>query len=269
MNLRAFLVPWSLTLAVSLIPGWCLAAKRAITDPTSEFEGPPQEPAAIELFDAIEAGQIEVKFIPKDDKQARVRIKNKSGNPLTVQLPEAFAARPVLAQAGQFAIGALPGDANGGQNGASQNLGSTFNGQNNGPGGRPNFFNVPADKTVDLRVTCVCLDYGKPTPRAAIPYELVRLDTVCKDASLATVLAKLDRGNQREVQAAAWHIANGMAWQELAAVRIEHLVEPNEPFFSLRQLHRAQQLVRDATDAVPRPQEPQPEAALLSLIDSR
>lgn len=248
MLLRASLVVGSLILTLILTPGWCRAAKPSAKVPAAEFAVEPEDSPAVELFPAIEAGQLEVKFIPKDDKQARVRIKNKSARPLTVRLPEAFAARPVLAQAG-LPLGILPGANN--QNGGAQNLGSTFNGQNNGAAGQNRFFNIPADKTADLRVPCVCLDYGKPTPRAAIPYEIVRLDVVCEEPSLANLLARLDRGNQREVQAAAWHLANGMTWQELAAVRIEHLVQPNEPFFTFRQLQLAKDFVGDAADMQP------------------
>ena len=174
MNRRKLLVACSLTLTLSLLPGGCLAAKRTAKAVASEFEAEPQEQEAIDLFDAIEAGQLEVRFIPKNDKEARVRIKNKSKKPLTVRLPDAFGARPVLAQVAGFNFGQVPGGANGGANGGSQNLGGAF-GQNGNPGGRANFFNVPAEKIADLRVPCVCLEYGKPTPRAAIPYELVSL----------------------------------------------------------------------------------------------
>ena len=252
MNRRKLLVACSLTLALCFLPRWCLAAKRTVKATASEFEAERQEQEAVDLFDAIDAGQVEVKFIPKNAKEARVRIKNKSGKPLTVRLPDAFAARPVLAQVAGFNFGQVPGGANGG----AQNLGGNF-GQNGNPGGRVNFFNVPAEKIADLRVPCVCLEYGKPTPRAAIPYELVRLATVCQEASLPRLLAQLDRGNQSDVQAAAWHIANGMTWEQLAAVRIEHLVESNEPFFTFRELQRAKELVRDVADGEPQPEESQ------------
>src|SRR5690348_15391418 len=49
----------------------------------------------VELFEAIEAGQIAVKLIPKDSTQGRVIIQNKTKKPLNVKLPEAFAATPV------------------------------------------------------------------------------------------------------------------------------------------------------------------------------
>jgi len=238
-----FVVRCWLALAVVLVPAWCLAAKR--TAKTTPSDQPQQE--TVDLFEAIDAGQIEVKFIAKNEKQARVRIKNKSDKPLSVRLPEAFAARPVLAQIGPFGGGLNVG----GPGGGSQNLGSTFNGgQNNGNNqnaGGANFFNVPAEKTGELRVPCVCLDYGKPTPRAAIPYELVPLETVCDKPSLAALLPKLDNSNQQEIQAAAWHIANDVTWQELAAARVEHLVVANEPLFTAKELKSAKELLDEAT----------------------
>lgn len=244
MTLRTlFIVRSWLVLAVALVPAWCFAAKTTKTT-TSSYQ-PQQETA--DLFEAIDAGQIEVKFIAKNEKQARVRIKNKSGKPLSVRLPEAFAARPVLAQILPFGRGLNAG----GPGGGSQNLGSTFNGgQNNGNNQNAagaNFFNVPAEKTAELRVPCVCLDYGKPTPRAAIPYELVPLETVCDKPSLAALLASLDNSNQQEIQAAAWHIANDMTWQELAAARIEHLLAPSELLFTAKELKCAKELLDDAT----------------------
>jgi len=45
------------------------------------------------MFDAMKSGDLEVKFIPKDDREARVMFKNKTKRPLSVRLPEAFAAR--------------------------------------------------------------------------------------------------------------------------------------------------------------------------------
>lgn len=195
----------------------------------------PSEIETVELFGAMAAGQIDVKFIAKSEKQGRVRIRNKTDRPLNVSLPDVFAARPVLAQFGPQAQGAQ----NAGQNGAPQNLGSTFN----GPNGNLRMFNVPAEKTGDLRVNCVCLDYGKPTPRSAMAYEVVPLVKISDDRSLAVLLAKLEVGNQSEVQAAAWHLANKMTWEEIARIRLEHLIELSEPYFTFGELKRAKDLV--------------------------
>ncbi len=45
----------------------------------------------------MEKGDISVKVIPKDSTQCRVLIENKTDQPLSVKLPDAFAAVPVLA----------------------------------------------------------------------------------------------------------------------------------------------------------------------------
>ena len=78
-----------LVVCVSMLPV-LLAAK-----PSSRlFKG--AEP--VELFSAIKAGQLDVKLIPKDAKQATVIVKNLTEKPLRIQMPAAFAGMPVLAQ---------------------------------------------------------------------------------------------------------------------------------------------------------------------------
>ena len=47
-------------------------------------------------------------------------------------------------------------------------------------------------------------------------------------------------------QAAAWHICNGMSWEELAAKKINRLGRPDEPFFTLAQLKAASQVTAAA-----------------------
>ncbi len=53
----------------------------------------------VEMFEAIQNGDIAVQLIPKDSTQCRVLIENKTDQPLNVKLPEAFAGVPALAQA--------------------------------------------------------------------------------------------------------------------------------------------------------------------------
>ncbi len=54
----------------------------------------------VEMFAAIEQGQIEVRLTAKDSTQCTVAVRNKTDKPLTVKPPEAFAGVPVLAQFG-------------------------------------------------------------------------------------------------------------------------------------------------------------------------
>jgi hypothetical protein len=67
--------------------------------------------------------------------------------------------------------------------------------------------------------------------------------------------------DQRAAQAAAWHLANDMTWDQLAAKQIEHLNGQNEPYFSSEQLRGAASLV-DA--AVQRAAERQTQTATAS-----
>lgn len=78
-------------------------------------------PAAkqVEFFEAIKAGEIEVKLIPKDAKEANVLIENKAKQPLQIKLPDAFAGVPVLAQFGGAGFGGNMGGGNMGGGGTS------------------------------------------------------------------------------------------------------------------------------------------------------
>ena len=72
---------------------------------------------SVEMFAAMKSGDIDVKFIPKDDREARVMFTNKTKRPLSVRLPEAFAAVPVLAQrGGAGGMGGMNGGMMGGMN---------------------------------------------------------------------------------------------------------------------------------------------------------
>src|SRR5262249_31138556 len=52
----------------------------------------------IELFAGMKAGDVEAKLIPTDSTEGMLTIKNQTAQPLTIKLPEVFAAVPVLAQ---------------------------------------------------------------------------------------------------------------------------------------------------------------------------
>src|SRR5262245_30169723 len=53
-----------------------------------------------DLFAAAKSGVLSVKFIPRDDTQARLMLTNNTKQPLTVRMPDALAASPVLANIG-------------------------------------------------------------------------------------------------------------------------------------------------------------------------
>jgi len=110
-------------------------------------------------------------------------------------------------------------------------------------------FLVLPGKTRTIRFPTVCLEHGKPEPSPRIPYRLQPLDSVSQDPRLEFVLGALANGrvSQRVAQAAAWHVANGLSWERLAAETIRHAGGvPDEPFFQQAELAGAMQLVAAA-----------------------
>ncbi|HEY2147869.1 MAG TPA: hypothetical protein VGH32_08020, partial [Pirellulales bacterium] len=57
------------------------------------------EKRSVDLFDCLKSGDLDVKFVAKNSHDGRLLIKNNTDQPLSVKLPDAFAAVPVLAQA--------------------------------------------------------------------------------------------------------------------------------------------------------------------------
>ena len=197
----------------------------------------------VELFEGMAAGTIEVSFIPADSRSANVIIKNNTDKPLTIKLPEAFAA--VHAQFG----GGMGGMGMGGMGGGMGGMGGGMGGMGGGMGGGQGmgggmggmggggmggmggfggggfggmgggFFNVAAEKAGKMKVTTVCLEHGKTEPSPRMKYTIQPITALTKDPRVIEVCKMVGRGEvpQNVGQAAAWHLANGMSWQELAA----------------------------------------------------
>lgn len=246
---------------------WLLAAL-AIACPcvTMAVERAPSAPseAAVDLFDALRQGQLEVQVIPREARGCRLMMTNKTDKPLTVRLPEAFAITPVLAQFNNNNNNRnmMPWNNNqaNSQNNGPQPLGVTTNGQRNnirpGPmnvgqqrnGGPGPFFNIPPEKTIKAKLPALCLEHGKSTPRAAIPYEIKPLADVTTTPGVADVLAALGDGTAlpEVAQLAAWHLNNGIGWQQLAA---EKEVFTQQPRYNASQLKAAKKLAEQAVAA--------------------
>ena len=219
--------------------------------------------AAIGLFEAQGAGQIDVKLIPKDSTAGTVVVTNKTQQPLSIKLPEAFAGVPVLGQRRGGAGGANGGNLNSAAGGGNQSLGGGFGGGGGlnggggigGGGGGGGFFNVPAERAIKLKVVIVCLEHGKRDPSPQVAYDMVPIESYTKDEKLIELMKVFGRGevDQRAAQAAAWHLANGLSWQELAEkIGAKHISGATEPYFSTAELQRARQLAKEAADrAIP------------------
>jgi hypothetical protein len=206
----------------------------------------------VDLFKARDAGQIEVKLIPHDSKSGTVIITNNTNRPLTIKLPKAFAGVPVLAQRrGGVGGGGIGGNNLGGGGGGNQGLGGGFTGGGGGfggggvgggGGGGGGFFNIGPERVGKLKIVAVCLEHGKQDPNPRVPYALVPIESVTSDPKVIEVVTMLGSGgiDQPAAQAAAWHLANGLSWQELAAkIGIKHLNGTTELFFSASDLQRA------------------------------
>ena len=110
-------------------------------------------------------------------------------------------------------------------------------------------FVVQPGKQRVFRFATVCLEHGKPEPSPRVPYKLVKLETFSQDPRLPVVMAALSSGrvSQKAAQAAAWHIANGLSWERLAAEMIDHAGgDPDEPFFAPADLATGRALAAEA-----------------------
>ena len=224
---------WSFALivAVGVLPALLLGVERAeSSDAVSE---------TVEMFSAMEAGQIDVKLIPKDSTQCRVLIENKTDKPLTVQLPDAFAGVPVLAQfggdMGGMGGGGMGGGGRGGRGGGGGGMGGggmqsmgggmggmgggMMGGMGGGGMGGMGMMNIPPEQVVKLQVVTVCLEHGKKDPRPGVPYVIKPIEQFTDRPQVQELCRMLGYGDvsQRAAQVAAWHLNNDMSWQELKA----------------------------------------------------
>ena len=236
-------------LACSLLLGLMAQTPNAVF--AAENERPTgDQPKSVEMFQAIDDGHIEVKLIPKDSTECNVMIKNLTEQPLNVQLPAAFAGIPALAQFGGGGMGGMGGGL-GGNNTGNQGFGGGMGGMGGGMGGMGGgggFFNVPPEKVGKLTTAAVCLEHGKKDPRPAIPYEIRRIEDCTDKAGVPELLAMLGTGrlSQRAAQAAAWHLQDGMSWQQLAAKRIRFAGGGSRPYFHPAEIQAAMKIAATA-----------------------
>ncbi len=231
--------------------------------------------AAPDVLEAEAEKLVEVKYIPNDSRSAQIVVKNISPRPVTLRLPQAFVGVPVLAQMGMMGGmgGGMGGRGGGGMGGfgaggiggggmQSTGGGGGFGGQgmngmgmggmNGGMGGMGGAFSIPPERTRVARIQTVCLEYAKDEPNPRMTYRMQRVDSFTSDPRVAIILASLGLGElpQKVAQAATWHIANGLSWQQLAAETIDHLVGADERFFSPAELAAASRVVARVEELV-------------------
>ncbi len=221
------------------------ASPAAAFNPVQDSQGNVQ---GTDVFAAVEAGDLEVGVVPQSERRVTIQLKNKTERPLTIQLPPALGAVPILAQQpGLFGF-PNPGGQNQNQQQAPQQLGLGINGGNRGGnnnGGGNLFggmFNIPAGRAIKIKADAVCLEYGKPSPDARMKYQLKPLAEVCDKPELAAVLTSLgkDQMDQRTAQAAAWHLTDDLSFSKLAGLLRREVGGTKEYQFTPDQVASAQ-----------------------------
>ncbi len=222
----------------------------------------------VELFRAIADKQLDVEYVAKDATQANLIFRNQSSEPLNIKLPETFGAVPVLEQrmggmggmggGGMGGMGGMGGGGMGGMGGGGQGMGGGMMGGGGGMdmggmggmGGGMGMFRVEADKPRKMTVATVCLEHGKLDPNPRMKYKVVPLAAVNADPKIAELCKLLSQGkvSQNAAQAAAWHMANGLSWQELAnKPKVISKYTGVELFFSPFEVQSAMRLVNKVT----------------------
>ena len=209
-----------------------------------------QDRTALDLFDGMKSGEIAVKFIAHNSQEGQLVVTNKTDQPLTVKLPDAFAAVPVLAQAaaGAPANNSTRKSSNSNNN---QNQGVGGGGIGGGGGYGGGAFDIAPEKTAKVKLDTVCLEHGKKEPNPRVPYEIRPIDTFTSDANVQELCKLLGTGqlSQRAAQAAAWHLANHMTWEQLTDKKIHHLIGGDEIYFSKEEILAAMQITDRAMKA--------------------
>ena len=189
-------------------------------------------------------------FIARDSREATLILTNNTDKPLSVRLPAAFAAIPVLAQ-GALLAPAAPGRTTGpGSKQPNQPLGS--NTQNKRPGQRQGLFDIPPERIVKLKVPAVCLEFGYAEPNMHVRYVIEPIEQYTSDPELQEVCKLLgtDKIDQQVAQAAAWHLANHLSWEKLAEMKhFPHNSGFTRPVFTQDQIRAAMQLTDKAIKA--------------------
>lgn len=231
----------------------------------------------VEMFSAMESGDVEVVIRTKDAANANFIVTNKSDKPVAIQMPPAFSSVPVLRQGGAGAPGggAGGGFGGGGQGGGgfggggfgggggNQGIGGGFGGGGGGGGfggggqggggfggggfgGGGGVFNIPPGRVGKLSVKTFCLEEGKPDPRSRMNYRVQPLADLNSDAKIFEMCRMLanDEVTQPVAQAAAWNVANGLTWQQLVFKnRIERMDGSFERYFHPMHVRYAQEVV--------------------------
>jgi hypothetical protein len=226
------------------------------------------------MFSAMSSGDIEVLIRTKNAADANLLVTNKSDRPLAIEMPATFSAVPVLRQfgggmggmgGGMGGMGGGMGGMGGGMMGGMQGIGGGMGGGMGGGGfggggmgggmggmgGGGGVFNIPPGRSGRLQIKTVCLEEGKPDPRARVDYVVQPLEDLNSDGKIAEMVRMLasDEISQPVAQAAAWHVTDNLSWEELLVKnRIERMDQSFERYFHPEHVRIAQMVVNVAAE---------------------
>lgn len=242
-----------------------LMAQTPESKPEKSQDGKKQlekQPAIIEIefFEAIEKGYIEYSIIPKNSLNSRLTVVNKTDKRLDVAMPNAFAAIPasVVAQFDNYGGSGSNnrnsnnrgGNNNNNNGGGNQSYGGGGNSYGNSGGGYGNNsrsgrggsnWSIAPEKAVQKDLLTVCLEHGKREPNRNVEYVMRPMSVFTDNLETAILCEKLGDGEleQGAVQAAVWHIENGLSWEALEKkARIQPGKRP-VPYFHPQQIDNA------------------------------
>jgi len=212
---------WLLAAGLLMVGSLVLPTRAADETATAKAEPATTEDVTpVDLFDAIDQGLVDVKFVARSSAKGRLVMTNNTKEPVSVLVPEAFAGVPVLRQFGGGGGGGQGGGGGGVGRGGEQNLRGLGRGlvrRYGGLGGGA--FNIPPEKIRRLDVPLLCLDHGLKDPSSSKPYEIRPIEDVVDNAALIEIVKAYANGDlpAGASQAAAWHLNSRVSWSELAS----------------------------------------------------
>lgn len=220
---------------------------------------------SVEMFAAMDTGDIEVVIKTKSSADANLMVTNKTDRPLAIQIPPAFAGVPVLRQGlgGGGGFGGGGGGRGGGGfggGGGGQGIGGGGGaggggggfgggGGGRGGGGGGGIFNIPPGRDGKLNLRTVCLEHGKPDPRPRMEYKVVPIEQLTTDPEVHQIIQMMADGEitQNVAQASAWHKTDDLSWEVLLTKnRIERMDGYFERYFTRTELQFASRVVEVA-----------------------
>jgi hypothetical protein len=188
----------------------------------------------VDLFAAIEDGQIAVRLATQGAFSCRTAIQNKTDEPLNVKLPDSFVGVPILAQ-----VGSDPGS-------GTQTLGGGMGSY--GSAGATGVLSLLPKKAAQFNVPMVCLEYEKPGPDPGDAYEIKPVESFTTKAGVAALCEMLGNGKigQNAAQAAAWHLNNDMGWDRVSALRVLVSGYRSRTYFSRKEVEAGKQAAAEA-----------------------